>query len=84
MRSKQQVLASVVTQATIERRKTRVKADQYDWCGDYCTHVDTKSGDLVVQVQLAGGEWKVARVSFSRLAENVVDAINAVKEEVNP
>ena len=76
------IVASVATRATIEMRKSRVRSEQYDHDGDYCSHVDTSRGHVVVQVQLAGGEWKVATVRIAELVDDVVKAVRATAEEV--
>ncbi len=76
------IIASVATSATIEMRKSRVKSERYDWCDDYCSHVDTSRGHVVVQVQLASGEWKVATVHLDELVGDVVKAVRATAEEV--
>ena len=76
------IVASVATHAAIEMRKSRVKSERYDWCDDYCSHVDTSRGHVVVQVQLAGGEWKVATVRIAELVDDVVKAVRATAEEV--
>lgn len=76
------IVASVATRATIEMRKSRVRSEQYDHDGDYQSHVDTSRGHVVVQVQLAGGEWKVATVRIDELVGDVVKAVRATAEEV--
>lgn len=76
------VVASVTTHATIEMRKSRVRSEQYDHDGDYQSHVDTSRGVVVVQVQLACGQWKVATVNVAELVGDVVKAVQATAEEV--
>jgi len=76
------IVAAVATHATIEMRKSRVKSEQYDHDGDYQSHVDTSRGHVVVQVQLAGGQWKVATVRIAELVADVVKAVQATAEEV--